>query len=114
MRRNMPRYQKRRAARERAENTVASTSRSPAATFGETVLVWSHPPYPWPAGSRSPGGGGGRYSQRSTRCQYCHMFSACHDGSLVRLAISSQSLSCGTTVIIALCAVQPPSVPARG
>ena len=37
-----------------------------------------------------------------------------HERSPVRSAIPFQSLSCGATKIIALCAVQPPSVPARG
>ena len=36
------------------------------------------------------------------------------DGSPVRSAMLSQSELCGQTKIIALCAVQPPSVPARG
>ena len=55
-----------------------------------------------------------QYWHRSTRCQYFHMLSACHVSSFVDLARSSQSTSCGTMVIMALCAVQPPRVPARG
>jgi hypothetical protein len=42
------------------------------------------------------------------------MLSARHELSFVKLAMASQSRSCGVMVIIALWAVQPPSVPARG
>ena len=42
------------------------------------------------------------------------MLSAFQDGSLTALAMSSQSGLCGYTMIMALWAVQPPSVPARG
>src|SRR5664279_204530 len=101
MRLKSPRYQKRRSARKSEASTVPATFQSPKATLGSTLLVPSHPLNPWRAGSGSPGRGALRYWQRSTRCQYFHMLSACHDSSFVQWAMLSQSLSCGTTVIMA-------------
>src|SRR5438045_7377710 len=93
---------------------VPTTFSSPMAILAGTFSVVSQPLNPWPDGFPSPGRGARQYWHRSTRCQYFHMLSACHVSSFVHLARSSQSTSCGTMVIMALCAVQPPSVPARG
>ncbi len=55
-----------------------------------------------------------RWRQSSMRSKYVRMWSARHDESPVMSAIWFQSELCGYTKIIALCAVHPPSVPARG
>src|SRR6266511_2464269 len=57
---------------------------------------------------------GSLWRQFSRRSKYCLMFAARQLESPVNSAIESQSELWGNTKIIALCAVQPPSVPARG
>src|SRR5207302_9282647 len=115
-----------------ADKTTSSSSLSSTASLGSASDVVSHPPNPCLLRLRKRSDRTGnlrkrrarswffgrcqgrlRYSHRSKRLKYRRIRLLLQDGSDVTWAMSSQSALCGYTVIMALWAVQPPSVPAR-
>ena len=66
------------------------------------------------AGCRGAAATSGTYVHRSSRSKYPRIASPLQEASPSSSAIASQSELGPAIVIIALCAVQPPSVPARG